>query len=135
MIVVVMARVILNRSSVDVRGVGQMGELGVEAHIRNHAADLMKSAFNIDRDDIKWENAIVRLSDVLAVLAAHQPKTRIRVLNDTSKDLVIRRPPTSHKIQPQKMMLEFVEGNEVFLKVWDGNMILLSKDGVGEAEP
>ena len=76
----------------------------------------------------------VSLDDALAVLATHQPKTRIRVLNDTSTELVIRRPPTSHKIQPQKMMLEFVEGNEVFLKIWDGNVMLLSKDMSGGVE-
>ena len=70
-------------------------------------------------------------SDVLAMLATQRPKTRIRVLNDTSKELTLRRPPTVHKVQPQKMTLEFIEGNEVFLKIWDGNVVLLSKDELG----
>ena len=74
---------------------------------------------------------IEKADKVLAVLATQQPKTKIRILNDTSKELLIRRPPTSHKVQPQKMMLEFVEGNEVFLKIWDGNVVLLSKDELG----
>lgn len=113
---------------------------GVEAHIRKKIAQRIKEYR--EREDLaqgEKEQTIHELEVVrnlvLAVLAEHQPKTRIRILNDTSTQLTIRRPPTSHKIQPQKMMLEFVEGNEVFLKVWDGNVILLSKDGVGGAEP
>lgn len=56
-----------------------------------------------------------------------EKRTEIIVLNDTSKDLVVRRPPTSHKIAPKKMTVEFVKGNRVFLKIWDDNVILLSE--------
>jgi len=62
-------------------------------------------------------------------------KIRIRILNDTSKELIVRRPPTSHKIKPQKMTLEFVDGDEILLKIWDNNIILISKDNIVVKKP
>ena len=104
-----------------------MSEGGVAAELRKIFKDWWDKRDFMSLDHLKQEADRIE-KDVLVVLANHEPKTRIRVLNDTSKELVIRRPPTAHKVQPQKMMLEFVEGNEALLKIWDGNVVLLSKD-------
>lgn len=60
----------------------------------------------------------------------------IRVLNDTEKDLTVRLlPPNTgldlkpKVIQPHKMIAVFIQNNKVFLKVWDGNTIMLCEDG------
>ena len=60
----------------------------------------------------------------------------IRVLNDTEKDLTVRLLPPNTSvdlrakaIQPRKMAAVFVQSNKVFLKIWDGNTILLCEDG------
>ena len=107
----------------------KMLKMSVEEHIR----EMLDEAERHSKYSVNYRH-IEDLKKLLAVVRAHQSNTRIRVLNDTSKELTIRRPPTSHVVQSRKMMLEFVESNEVFLKIWDDGVILLSKDVVG-AEP
>lgn len=59
----------------------------------------------------------------------------IRILNDTTKDLTVRLlPPNTgldlkpKVIQPLKMAAVFIQNNKIFLKIWDGNTILLCED-------
>ena len=51
-------------------------------------------------------------------------KTRIIVFNDTKEELVIRLPPTATKLEPKKMKAIFLPTNDVFFKIWDGNVIM-----------
>ncbi len=60
----------------------------------------------------------------------------IRVLNDTRNPLTVRLlPPNTgldlkpKVIEPLKMAAVFLKDNKVFLKIWDGNTILLCEDG------
>lgn len=57
-------------------------------------------------------------------------KTTIKVLNDTNKELVVRQNirgmlPTTVKVQPRKAVAVFMRTDEIFLKVWNGNVIML----------
>lgn len=56
-----------------------------------------------------------------------EDKTTIVVLNDTDEALIVRMPPTNVPIEPHKMKAIFIEGHNVFLKIWKDNYILLSK--------
>ena len=112
-----------------------MAKEGVITHLRKQGKVVLRPSVIrgglATADLVEW----VKLSDLKEVVRAHQPKTRINILNDTSDTLTVRRPPTTHTIQPQKMTVEIIEGDEVFLKIWDNNVILLSKTRLGGVEP
>jgi len=56
-------------------------------------------------------------------------RTMIKVFNDTDKPLIIRTPPTAHKLEPRKMCAVFIDGNKVFFKIWNDNTIMFRKEG------
>ena len=75
--------------------------------------------------------------DIMLKEAADKKRTlSVRILNDTTKPLTIRLAPPNttpdlkpRVIEPLKMAAVFLEGNKVFLKVWNDNVILLCEDG------
>lgn len=56
-----------------------------------------------------------------------QQRTTIKILNDTDEELTVRQAsPSVFRVKPQKMCVVFVRGDEVFFKIWNGNVVMFA---------
>lgn len=95
----------------------------------------------IEGDEVEALNKAMEeaFNTMLKTAKAEKKTVAIRVLNDTGRLLTVRLlpPNTSPSLKPKniaplKMTVVYVEGNKVFLKVWDNNTLLLCEDTKNE---